>query len=909
MNSTALPHEKRAQFRDTIRTLATRRDSLEADLQFGRVSDQAILDSLQETFNTKDPQAIMNALVKTHDQIESSYFKQLKAIARDDLTAFIEFINPDEPPPKHIIWLCDHLERIERREIMRMLLSLPPGHAKAFALDTPLLTTSGWKTIETVQIGDSVFSPRGIPTIVWDKSEVFEGNRVFEVTTDDGATVLADADHIWNVRLCRKHKLFKNYTTLQLYERQSKNKDNRSPLLPDQLPLLLDDTPVVLDPYLLGYWLGDGTTNSRQLTIGKQDAEETVKRFTDRGIAISKQNSDCGFGILDQTDNFKHYNLLGNKHIPEDYFTATIDNRYKLLQGLMDSDGTVSPKGQCFFCNTNRILIDGVVRLLLTLGIKNTVSESRAILNGVDHGPTWKVQFYSHDAFLLTRKKDRAAKYKNKYGRYIRTIKEVQSRPTQCISVDSYDSLFLIGDGLIPTHNSNTCSRYFPAWYLGRNTKHKYLQGGHTQTFCENEFGKPTKAIVDSERFREIFPDVSISTETKAAGTWALAGLGAGKYYTKGVGVGISGFRASCAAIDDPFASREDAESQTIRDKVFDWFSADFTTRLLPNAPMFVVATRWHSDDLIGRVEVMNKEGKGLPWEVINMSALCEDENDPLQRPMGEPLWPDFYTKTMLENLRATLPARDWNSLYRGKPMDAEGSVVDVAWFERYSVLPASTLRKRTVVSVDSAIKDTQRSDFTAIGVWVESNEGKHYLAHVTRERLEFNDLKKKVHNLSAAWNADIIIIEDKGSGTQFIQTEGQVPGSTPVIGVSPNNSSKQFRMDGVTPMIEGGLVHLPHRADWLAAYEDELQSFPTGKYDDQVDMTSQYLEYSRARVGGSTARLSGFAERTGKHNQRKKKVIASIGAQVKLIEERAASDPITRQIREQREAAINLNK
>lgn len=440
-----------------------------------------------------------------------------------------------------------------------------------------------------------------------------------------------------------------------------------------------------------------------------------------------------------------------------------------------------------------------------------------------------------------------------------------------------------------PGHAKSTySSRLYPAWYMGRNVKHKYIQAGHTTSFCESEFGKKTKALIDNERFRDIFPSVTLAVDSKAAGNWSLAGTG-GQYLTRGVGQGISGFRAHMAGVDDPFASREDAESQTIRDKVFDWFSADFTTRLLPNSPMFVVATRWHSDDLCGRIEEMSRAKKGLPWEIINLSAICEDpENDAMHRQEGEPLWPDFYTHDHLMNLKATLPPRDWNSLYMGKPVDEEGGIIIGEWLKSYDMLPGANHCKRTVVSVDSAIKANERADYTAIGVWKEDIDGFHHLAYVHRARVEFPAMVSLVENIAKVWGADVILIEDKGSGTQYLQTRAhQAP--CPVVGLSPNNNSKEFRLDGVAPMFQAGKVLLPKRAEWLPDYQAELLGFPHAKYDDQVDFTSQYLNWARQSIKRGNVKLQGQSTTRGNNNS----VLSEIASKLEQISKIAKEDPL----------------
>lgn len=420
-----------------------------------------------------------------------------------------------------------------------------------------------------------------------------------------------------------------------------------------------------------------------------------------------------------------------------------------------------------------------------------------------------------------------------------------------------------------PGHaKSKFCSKYFPAWYLGKHGSHKFIQGGHSQDFVEKEFGAVVRSIVKEERYRNVFPDIAISSDSSAAGYWRIAGR-TGSYLAKGAGQGISGFRGNIACVDDPFAKMEDAESATIRDKVFTWFTADFMTRLLPNSPIFIVSTRWHSDDLCGRMEklTLDPDYKGIPWKVINLPAIADTDDDPLGRKMGDPLWPDYYDREFLDNLMATLPPKTWNSLYMGKPSDLTGGVVNADMFARYDDLPRTitdpvtgavknTVKKITL-SVDTASKTKERNDFTAITVWIQETESnKHYLAEVVRKRLEFDDMCKEIDRLASKWKVNEILVEDKGSGTQYIQVR---KGRTyyPITPITPKGD-KEFRFDGIIPMLSTGMALLPKRAQWLPEYEAELIAFPNGKFDDQVDSTSQYLEYVRKGVALGTRKLKG---------------------------------------------------
>lgn len=408
-----------------------------------------------------------------------------------------------------------------------------------------------------------------------------------------------------------------------------------------------------------------------------------------------------------------------------------------------------------------------------------------------------------------------------------------------------------------PGHAKTTYgSHRFPAWYMGRNPTHRYLQSGHSQKFCELELGKIVKNIVDSDEYRDVFPHVRLSRSSMANDAWALDN-NKGRYLTRAVDQGISGFRAHIACVDDPFASRADAESPTTRNKVYNWFKADLLNRLLPRAVLMGIMTRWHPDDLFGRLEKMMKEG-GEHWEILNMPAFCEDEEkDPLGRRLGEPLWGEFYTVQELMTRKENMPPRDWNSLFRGRPTNDGGNVVNMDEMQRYTQLPRDLLDaqgnvikrkiKRKTLSVDTASKPGERNDFTVCQVWIETVDEKHYLADVKRARVEFNDMVTMINKAATAWNVHAILVEDKGSGTQYIQYMKDKIAPAPIIPIAVGSQqSKEFRFDGVSPMFYSGQVLLPVNAPWLPEYEDEVESFPNGAHDDNVDATSQYLAWVR---------------------------------------------------------------
>jgi len=407
---------------------------------------------------------------------------------------------------------------------------------------------------------------------------------------------------------------------------------------------------------------------------------------------------------------------------------------------------------------------------------------------------------------------------------------------------------------------SSYASHRFGAWYLGQRPDHRWLQGAHTMTFAKDRLGKVVRGMMSEDRYKNIFPDVRLSASSSAADYFEFAGY-RGYYKAVGVGTGIAGYRFEIGAIDDPIASRADAESPTFRKTLHSWFDDDFGTRPSnPDAPIFVVNTRWHEDDLVGHELQKMAEGRGDEWVILNIPALAE-EDDILGRQVGEGLWPELFGTAHYEKRKMTLTGRSWNSLYQGHPTDEDGGVLKREDVTTYSKLPrngvdsdgnvAEQVIKRVTLSVDCAEKATERSDYTAATVWVETNEKKHYLVHASRIKKEFTEMVQWIEEMATATYCDTkvsqILVEDRGAGTQYIQIRKTSPGRVPVIPIATKQQSKAFRFDGVTPMFAAGQALLPEKGvSWIADVEAELYAFPQGRNDDYVDTVSQYLAYSR---------------------------------------------------------------
>ena len=293
--------------------------------------------------------------------------------------------------------------------------------------------------------------------------------------------------------------------------------------------------------------------------------------------------------------------------------------------------------------------------------------------------------------------------------------------------------------------------------------------------------------------------------------------------------------------IDDPIKNREDADSESYRNKIFEEWNNSFKTRLAPGAKVIVIQTRWHEDDLAGRL-IENENCK-----VINLPMEAE-EDDPMGREIGEPLCPEMgRDMDFMESLKESLfktgsGVRTWNALYQGRPTSEEGNMVKREWWQYYEVEDYHTGRlkfEHLLISVDATFKDGEKNDYVAIETWGKKGADM-YLVDLVREHLDFPDTVRAIIGMKALHpRTGPILVEDKANGSAIIQVlKSHIPG---LIAVLPTGS-KEARVSAVSPAIESGNVYVPSDRHFTGMFIDEFASFPNGKNDDMVDSATQAL-------------------------------------------------------------------
>lgn len=415
---------------------------------------------------------------------------------------------------------------------------------------------------------------------------------------------------------------------------------------------------------------------------------------------------------------------------------------------------------------------------------------------------------------------------------------------------------------LPPRHGKTMMTgEFFPAWYLGRNPDRHVIYATYSFERA-SDVGRKVRNQMIMPIHKKIFPGCTVSKD--AAGQNRMTTDQGGYYFAVGTGGVVVGRGANLFIIDDPIKGREEADSDTFRRKLIDWYRGVAYTRLMPENAVIIIQTRWHFDDITGyALEEMDHEN----WVVLNLPAVCEDEeSDPLRREFGTALWATHYPKDRLDVIKKTIGTREWNAQYQQHPLPAEGGMIDINWLKRYNVKEVTAIDvgidagtkpsmkfitetlgiKRIVISWDTAFKESQLNDPSAATIWGVSNKKRFYLLGIVNERMKYPTLKKAV---IALWQKYVkwdlgpvpVLIEDKASGQSLIQ---DLKNETliPVIIIKPD-SNKQIRMSAASPIMESGMVYLPDESmGWVVDYETQLARFPLWRHDDLVDSTSQFL-------------------------------------------------------------------
>lgn len=756
-------------------------------------------------------------------------------------------------------YLIDCLQDLSDGKIRKLMISLPPRSGKECADSTPVLTPSGWTTHGELNVGDYVYHPSGKPARVIAVSEKLPCDS--SIMFSSGEVIKTHSNHEWKIY----SRYTKDWRIVETKWLSGINKlKNKRVLYDGNLgkrgchyvykvenisALENSEKDLIVPPYVLGAWLGDGTSDAPNMTYDIKDSIviETFEKYgyikTSGGIHKITGVYSAYFGMSKDGkslwSDLKEIGVSRNKHIPNIYKRGSIQQRLELLAGIIDTDGTVDKNGRVTISTCMPTLKDDIYEIALTLGFRPYIQvrppelsssgiQGKKDVYTIGFNPTMDIPT------VIPRKKITRLVRQRLVS--ITGIQEISDGELgNCIQVDSPDGMYLVGKTLIPTHNSTLCSIHFPVYFLEKNPENRVIIGTYNQTLA-NKMSRGVRTIAKTK--------MRLNADRKAMEEWETE-VGGG-VRAVGVGAGIAGIGANLIILDDVVRSRKDASSITVRNSTYAWYTDDIYTRMEPDSRILIIMTRWHEDDLIGRIQRLEND-----WTVINLPAIAED-NDPLGRKPGEALNPERYPIEKLYEIRKVL-GRSFNALYQGRPTEQEGEIFKASWFREHMIksLPQYDQHGRKhryefVRYWDKAATE-KKGDYTVGVLMCRDRVTKtYYILDVVRGQWESVErdrimLETAAKDQAAYRNIGTVRIcheQEPGSAGKDAKNYTNKLLSGFAVKAVKVTGNKKLRAEPYASQCEAGNVYMM-QADWNEDFIDEHAVFDNGAHDDMVDAAS----------------------------------------------------------------------
>lgn len=624
--------------------------------------------------------------------------------ARRKLLWFAQYMDANFQPTAFHRAYYEILDRFAHRKIQNLIIQAPPQHGKALLLDTPVLTTRGWKRHIDLRPGDYVFGMDGKPKRVkWNSGP--QECECQGVQFVDSFSLIAAREHEWVIYADHddhKGRIREIVETQNIFAKRNR----RKPFIPANAVIEMPESKLPIDPYLLGVWLGDGNSCDKWVSCGAEDIDHL------RGLACEIRKDKTAFRVHLRGLETRELRLLGvldNKHIPMKYLLSSVEQRKELLRGLMDTDGYADLRGTCEFCQKDGQLADDVFVLLRSLGYKPTRHKYVARLYGRECGTKVRICFRPDKGeriFDIRRKQSRidsktTSDRNDKRHFFIDSVVDSGMHVVNCIEVEG--GIYLAGYELVPTHNSQGSSRFLPADMLGLFPDLKMCICSYAATIAK-DFNRDVQRLIDNDKYRAIFPDTNLngsnvvtvaSNYLRNSDVFEIVNH-VGSLRVVGRGGSLTSKTVDVMIFDDLYKDSSEANSPQIRQTAWDWYTKVARTRLHNESQQLIVFTRWHPDDIIGKIieteKVITVESwadlENVPsgaWVLVNFEAIKTGQPTEIDaRESGEPLWPARHSLERLLSAKSLDPV-GFQCLYQGDPGNAEGKLYQPfkTWVEK----------------------------------------------------------------------------------------------------------------------------------------------------------------------------------------------------------------------------------
>lgn len=798
--------------------------------------------------------------------------------ARDSLLAFSRYMNPDPDKPDdptasrysvqpHHKLIAEAIEELEAGRIMRVALSIPPQHGKLIAHSELVLTPGGFVRHGDLRPGDLVYGSDGMPVQVVAISE--DGIADYEVEFCDGEIVRVHGKHEWAVHVCDEAGRPLRVLETEEMERRgvrcgTSGRGGRWRFAVDWVRVVGAEAELPIEPYALGAWLGDGASSKAELSFAHEDraVADGVGQAYPIGAEWSHKTTGVGYATFGGglRTLLRVHGLLNNKHIPGAYFTSSIAQRQRLLAGLMDTDGYVHHRTRraCFSTCSAR-LADDVATLVRTLGMRATVAEFAPVMSSSriqGRKPVYQVTFSPSESIPCLLERKRVDGFAVAYRRRgIKAIRRCAPLSGRCIQVDAEDGVYLVGRGLVPTHNSQLTSRNGPAWIAGRNPWKNFIIGTYSQDFA-NEFGADVRNLMLDPRYEHVFPETKLRTDSKSKEHMVTTKGGKLSFVGRG-GTG-TGRPADGIFIDDYLKNRQEADSLAVRNECWGWFTSVMNSRAHGLTFMIIVATRWSEDDIIGRLTDSRnkhyKESVARQWTVINVPAIQDDPEiaATLGKKVGDALWPERFPLPLLTTAKEMDPLT-FSALYQGKPTPPEGAFYKRDDIHTYGSVDELPKNLAYYGGGDLAVSPERNADSSVVGTaGIDEDDVIWILPNLYWEKKSADESVEQIIDFAKEYGWHDSFWE-KGQLARavgpFLETRARERNVPLNMQMFPASGSKGARSTAIRGRMRQGKVRFPSFASWWERALDQMLKFtgtgqdPEDDFCDFIAMIGQGLE------------------------------------------------------------------
>jgi len=736
-------------------------------------------------------------------------------------------------------------------------------HYKALPVNTIVPTPSGYSLHGELNVGDEVFGGDGSPVKIVAKTRVFYGTKCYRITFDDGTSINAGRDHLWEVGIKTRGPRPERKTgrenaivsTEEIY-RMSHAVDNRMSIdMSRVVDLPKKDLPV--EPYTLGAWLGDGNSAGPRITCAYDDKgiiDEIAKHYP---VKEGKKNSDTtgsfmfGGGVKGKKGSgispaLRGIGVLNNKHIPIDYLRASRRQRMSLLQGLMDTDGSNNTRGTATYSGNSERLVDDVFELCASLGLNPNRGTHTIEVNGEPY-PVQRVSFQTHadePVFRLKRKADRSKTLKPKRRKFITSCVEIESEPVSCIQVANSDGVYLVGKDYLPTHNSTIITFALTIQDILNDPNITVGIFSHTKSISRGFLKQIKFELETNERLKRLFPDILYQDPKKDApkigNSWTDEGITVKRTQNSkectceahGVVDGQPTSKHFKLLLYDDIVTLESVSTPEQITKTTGALAISYNLGAHGGRRRWI-GTRYHFNDTY---KAIIDRGTATP----RIHPATDNGKDD-----GEPVF--LEAQALMEKRRDMGPYVFGCQMLQDPTADSAMGF-KVEWLKYYETEPELG-ELNIYILVDPANSKKKASDYTVMWVVGLAPDRNYYLLDGIHDRLNLTQRTDALFQLHQEYTPEGVGYEHFGIQADIQHIESEMERMHYRFNITPlsDTTPKNDRIRRLVPLFEQGRIIMP-RSIWKTNYEgkrvnliaelvnDEYTPFPVMLHDDMLD-------------------------------------------------------------------------